>query len=552
MSLRWVGALAVLAAAVTITGEAGLITPKPVPGPEAGRRSLPLARGVSALVCPGPETLAVPEGAEAVDPGGPVLLRAMLAGPDASTTGTFGAAAGTLGPMLQAGTATPPPTSLRAAAGTRAGLLQTAVAKAGPFRLDADTGEGTAPPRFAVLQSTLATGGDLRGLSATECGAASADQWLVGGGTGEGRRGRLLLANPTSSPAVADVTVLGPKGPVTAPSGQDVLVPPGGQRVLLLDALAPGLQSSAVHVTTRSGRVTAVLHDSVLRGLVPGGVDDVAPAAAPARTQWVPGVAVTGLPGSGTAPLLPDDPTAPGATAVRVAVPGRDDAIVRVSLVGPTGEVELGAAGVRTVPAGTSVDVPVTGVDRGVYTVLVRADVPVVAGAVVGWGSAGSGAAGTSADPLGKAPPAELGWAAATAPLAGSRLVTLPVQASPTPAAAGRPAAPALVEARLVLTAAEQPVRVRLTALDGTGRAGTARSLTVAARTTSIVQVPPGTAGMLVDPGSGSGLHAAMLMITPQGAPPMLSVVPLGPIGAVPGVTPIAVQDSALGIDLDR
>jgi hypothetical protein len=551
MSLRWAGVLAVLAAAVTITGESGLLAADPVPTADSGRRSLPLARGVSALVCPGPETLAVPEGAEAVAPGGPVLLRAMLVGPEGTSVGSFAAAAGTVGPMLPAGQAAPAPVSLRPAAGTSAGLVQTPLAKAGPLRLDADTGDG-APPRFAVLQSTLAPDGDLRGLTATECGEASADQWLVGGGTGDGRRGRLLLANPTSSPAVVDVTVLGPAGPVTSPAGQDVLVPAGGQQVLLLDALAPGLASTAVHVTTRSGRVTAVLHDSVLRGLVPGGVDEVAPAATPARTQWVPGVSVVGLPGPDGDRVLVDDATAPGATAVRVAVPGADDAIVRVSLVGPSGEVELGAAGVRTVPAGTTADLPVTGVDRGVYTVLVQADVPVVAGAVVGRGSAGSEKAGTDQDPLAKAPPAELGWAAATAPLAGSRLVTLPAQSSPQPAAKGRPAVPAAVQSWLTLTATDGPVSVQLTDLDAAGKAGQVRTVQVPDRTSSTVQLTAGLAGVLVDPGSTPGLHAALTLVTPDGVPPMVSVVPLGPVGTAPGVTPIAVQDPALGVDLSR
>ena len=81
-------------------------------------KSLPLARGVSALVCPGPETLAVPDGAEAVAPGGPVLLRAMLVGPEGAGAGTFAAAAGTVGPMLPAGQAAAAPVTLKPAAGS--------------------------------------------------------------------------------------------------------------------------------------------------------------------------------------------------------------------------------------------------------------------------------------------------------------------------------------------------------------------------------------------------------------------------------------------------
>ena len=41
---------------------------------------------------------------------------------------------------------------------------------------------------------------------------------------------------------------------------------------------------------------------------------------------------------------LPDDPTAPGAVAVRVAVPGTSEAVVKVRLLGPTGPVDLNTA----------------------------------------------------------------------------------------------------------------------------------------------------------------------------------------------------------------
>jgi hypothetical protein len=191
-------------------------------------------------------------------------------------------------------------------------------------------------------------------------------------------------------------------------------------------------------------------------------------------------------------------------------------------------------------------------VGTGTYTVLVQADVPVVAGALVGRGSAGSALAGTGQDPLGKAPPAEFGWAAATAALAGSRLVTLPVQSSSQPATAGRPAVAATVRSWLTLTAGGAGAGIRLTHLDAAGRAGEVRTLQVAARTTVSVLLPVTDSGVLVDPGPVADVYAALTLATPDGAPPMVSVVPVGPVGTAPGVTPIAVQDPGLGLDLDR
>ncbi len=143
-----------------------------------------------------------------------------------------------------------------------------------------------------------------------------------------GRRARLLLANPTPAPAVVDVRLAGPKGPVDVPSGRGLVVAPGRVRAVLLDAAAPGLGQLAVHVVARSGRVTSLLHDSWLRGAVPAGTDDVLPSAAPSRHVVVPGVVV--LPG--------------GAARLRVAATGSDDAVVRYHLLGPAGDVAAAQA----------------------------------------------------------------------------------------------------------------------------------------------------------------------------------------------------------------
>ena len=549
MSLRLVGLLAVVAAAIAITGESGSIGAVPVPTADLSRSALPLARTVPATVCPGPETLATPAGADPVQPGAPVLLRALLVG--------SGSSSAVLARMLPIGGAPAERIPLVPRTGTAA-IFAGTLRQAGPIGLQADAGAG-APPQFSLTQSTLVGAGDLRGLVVSECGEATSDRWLVGGGTSAGRRGRLLLANPTSSPAVVDVVVYGPAGPVSSPAGQAVLVPPGGQTALLLDALAPGLTSTAVHVTTRSGRVVSLLHDSLLRGLVGGGVDDVAAASAPATVAIIPGVSVQApaangepvAPGEPAAPgdlVAPGDPALPGATAVRVVVPGPDEAIVRVSLLGSGGSVDLGSAGVRTVPAGTVVDIGVIGVPDGTYAAKVEADVPVVAGVIVGRATAGSLTAGTDQDPLGKAAPAEFGWAAAVPAMAGGRLVSLPLQATAAPARPGIKVAEPAVRASLSLTSTGGLCVVRVTELDAAGRPGPAVTVQVPADSTRTVQVAATAAGLLVDPGSATGVRAAVVLTTRDPRSPMISVLPLLPVGASPGVTPVAVADPGLGV----
>ena len=249
--------------------------------------------------------------------------------------------------------------------------------------VESPTTGAAVPPLLAGVQSTLATGGDLRGLTTTTCAAAAADTWLVGGATTTGHRLRLLLANPAGTPATVDVAVHGPDGRVRAPSGDGVDVPAGGSKAVFVDALAPDLPAVAVHVSARAGRVQATLHSSVLRGLVPGGTDDVPPAAPPARRQVVPGSPTSrpracppggARPGEagrriGEAEARDGEPTRrtterrrrrAGRDRGRVAVPGAEEAVVRIKLLGPGGRGRARRPAAANVPAGGVVDVPLT------------------------------------------------------------------------------------------------------------------------------------------------------------------------------------------------
>lgn len=179
---------------------------------------------------------------------------------------------------------------------------------------------GALAPGFAVSMTTSSTSDQVRGLAGTSCVAPDTDFWFVGSGAVVGQRGRLYLTNPESVPAVVDVTLYGPSGPISAPGGRGVTVAAGGQRVLKLDALAPDVVRFGVHVQVRQGRVSAALRDQQLAGLTPRGADWVPVAAPPSRRLLVPGV----LGGAGERRL-------------QLVVPGDSDAIVRVRLVAPDG-----------------------------------------------------------------------------------------------------------------------------------------------------------------------------------------------------------------------
>jgi hypothetical protein len=522
------------------------------PGPQ--QSPVPLVRGAAAVVCPGPETMITPPGAESSSPGGPVRLRALAAAldplsshgaadelglPVANRPGVAASVRSLVGPGDGGGQGSGPPGASVPMHGPPGGVAvaDQLLRHAGATRLDALPGGGL-PPRLAAVQTTVGTSGEGRGLVATGCATAAADLWLVGGSTVTGHRARLQIANPMSSPAVVDLTVHGPRGRVSAPGGDGIVVPASGQVAFFVDAIAPGLTSLAVHVHTRSGRVTATLYDSVLRGLVAGGDDDVPTAAPAARTQVVPGLAIQ----AGSKPSGPD---APGATAVRVVVPGTDEGIVRVSLLGPTGVTELGSEGVVTVPGGATADVLVSGVPAGVYAAVVRADVPVVASAVVGRASEGSETAGTAADPSGSAPPADFGWAAATLPLTAPAVAALPAN-RPAGTAGASGSTPRLTSA-ITLAAPGAAGKVLVQALDASGSPGSARTFPVPAGGTLAIGTG-NAAGFLIQPVSGGRVHVAIVISAADARGRMVSVIPMSATPSGPGVLPIAVEDQRLGL----
>lgn len=239
---------------------------------------------------------------------------------------------------------------------------------------------------------TAVDGGDRRGTVGAPCQVASSEQWLVGGSTQLGASSALRVMNPSVTAATVTVTMWGPSGRVGLPGAESLLVPPGEQVEVLLEGVAAQQRRVAVHVAAAGALVTAVIEHSELDGITPLGGDLVVPGASPQQVQVVPGVVVRDR---------VDD--AERASVVRVVAPdfspvaslaqaSEEDAAqvagdvvgqVRVTLLGPDGHVVLLGATAHDLVAGQVIDVPLTGVPAGEYSVVVDADVPVLAGARV-------------------------------------------------------------------------------------------------------------------------------------------------------------------------
>lgn len=236
-------------------------------------------------------------------------------------------------------------------------------------------GENQPQPLLAGIQIQQFVTEDIAGLAATACTDASSDSWLVGGATDVGRTTLILLSNPTAVTATVALEIFGDNGAVKAPGADGILVEAGQQRVLSLAAYAPDLIGPVVHVTSSGGLVQASLQQSIIRSLVPGGVEIITPSAPPNTTQIMTGVALTGLAAqdSGEKGLVTNDlePT------IRIAVPGAEAADVVLTVIGDGTE----PAEIRTtIEAHHTLQLPFTGITDGVYTVVVTGTKPLVAG----------------------------------------------------------------------------------------------------------------------------------------------------------------------------
>lgn len=483
---RLFSGLGLLLAAAAVTG-AGTLTGDPRTSAAAGPRQVPLEVGDTVLGCPAAPRLATAEGAPQTDPEFAAVAETVA---DVAAVATAATAAPGLALTSPAARVTGEPMGPVAAAALAGDAAVTV--RASPARQRA--------PRSAAIATAATQGGDLRGLAAAACARPSQDAWLVGGATVVGRSTRLDLSNPGTGTATADVTVLTPTGAVQPPSAQDLPVAAGTTLELLLEGLVPQAEAVAVRVTVTGGSLVPFLVQTGLDALTPAGVEVVPPGGGAALTQVLPAVSV--LPASAPPRL-------------RLAVPGQDDAVVRWELHGPAGPVEAAGPAAATVSAGTVAEVELAGLERGTYSVLVEADVPVLAAAVST--SGGEGAA------------ADVAWSAAAPPLDGQTLVALPDPAVP---------------ARLVVTGGGPATEVDVETVAADGTVARTDRVSVRAGSTAVLPVPASQDAPLAlvvrpAPGAGPGHAALLLTAGAEGGAEMLAVTTVRGDDRTVGTVPV-------------
>ena len=510
---RWAGRLARAVSGVVVLGAVGAVVavadvlPAPAP-PQVAPMPVKVAPARTTLVCPGP--LQQPEASAAGGfdsaPVEPVLRVRGLSVPSDADADADAAP----GAMTLLGDADP----TRELSGRDA---LTGVVSDGPAAvlLQGEAPEGGVA-RLAGATSVQVAAGDLRGLAAAGCQAPRSDMWLVGGSTEIGSSAFLVVDNPGTTPADVAVELWGPAGPVELAGAAHYLVAPGAQRVVVLSGVAAEQRRLVAHLTSAGGAVTAYLQDSRLRGFTAAGTDLVSPGSAPAARQVVPGVVVE--------PSTVDDLDQP---VLRVLAPG-GDTTARLTLLGEEGPVTLPGADEVELSAGTVTDVPLGGLPAGAYTVVVDAEEPIVAAAML----VRAGAPG-ELDPT---PTLERAWAAASTPVAAGTLA-VPVGASST-----------VLLARTPLEGETGGAgRVVLRAYGAQGETLGEQSVEVGERRTVRVPVADlgdGVAGVEVLGASEDPVWATALLAEVQQPDGVLAAV-LAPAPAAPGPAQVRVRQGA-------
>ena len=100
------------------------------------------------------------------------------------------------------------------------------------------------------------------GPAASSCRPPESDQWFTALGAAARHTSVIELVNPDPGPAVADITVIGPRGPVDAPSLRGITVPGGRSIRLDLAQEIPLRGELAAHVEVSRGRLGVHATDS--------------------------------------------------------------------------------------------------------------------------------------------------------------------------------------------------------------------------------------------------------------------------------------------------
>lgn len=200
------------------------------------------------------------------------------------------------------------------------------------------------------------------------CSVSNGEQWFIGGSGALTSKSILSIVNSGFSESAVEIGVYTSTG---ALEPKQIVVAPNSTQSISLDTLAPGEDSLALAVKTKSGRVSSFLFDERKKGLRSLGADYVAAVSAPKKILIIP--AISDL--QGKAAITGSTST----QTLRLLVPGTIDANIEVAINSNDGNfVPVGLSELK-VKSQKVINIPLTFAPaKQAFSIIISSDQPIL------------------------------------------------------------------------------------------------------------------------------------------------------------------------------
>jgi Family of unknown function (DUF5719) len=327
------------------------------------------------------------------------------------------------------------------------------------------------------------------GIPAARCESPGTDFWFVGPGQHGLARIQLYLVNAGSQTADANVEAFTDAGPLQSSPDTGITVAPHSMVVQSLAAELRGSRALVLHVRTSVGQVVAAVEESTHTS---GGGAWLPVAQEPAATVVLPGL-----------------PAAAGTRQLFVAVPGTQDAHLRLTAVTSRGSYPPTGSTGLDIPGGSAAAITLPSLSGIPAALKLSANVPITASVMLAGGAPGAPGVFT----------------AASLPLEEQGVVAYDK--------AGGGAA-----SQLVLSAPGRAVTARVTEIGLTGPAGAPQTVQIGAGHSLLTELGQGGGArhkpafsVMITPMAGSGpLYAGRVIIDSGAGGKVQSLLPVSSV----------------------
>jgi hypothetical protein len=232
---------------------------------------------------------------------------------------------------------------------------------------------------LSAVQLDAVSSSSMAGLLGASCQRPQSEFWLVGGDTTTGREALLVLSNAANIDATVELKLVGSNGQIAAPGLTGISVAAGESVVLPIASLSPKNQTFSIHVQSRGAALAGWIQQKTIRGTQAQGADLISPTGVVSNQQVIPGFFVRGSKDVAKLQEISTDFDDLD-NLIRITNPGSRSAVAIIQITGANSKT-FGTVIQADVPARSTVDLPVTGLQDGDYAIFVQATEPVLAAA---------------------------------------------------------------------------------------------------------------------------------------------------------------------------